>query len=93
MSLYKSQNVSVNVQLTSALTHILQVIVTDKTATGGQILFTEVSGTGNSFIHDLAGGPIVYPIEFEEPGLRFNSGVSISIPTSAVVNVIFERGA
>lgn len=93
MGIYAASNVSASTQLTSVLTHVRQLTITDKTATGGQIRLTEVSGTGRSWIHDTPGAGGAYTIDFPDEGFRFQSGVSVLVPTSVVVNVIFERGA
>lgn len=93
MGIYTPANVSASTQLTSVLTNVRQITITDRTAAGGQVRLTEVSGTGRSWIHDTPGGANAYTIDFPDEGLRFQSGVSVLVPTSVVVNVIFERGA
>lgn len=80
-------------QLTSALTLLRGLVIYNMRATQSLFSVSEVSTVpgGASFPGLATPTTETVPIEFDPP-LRFESGVSLSIPTSVAVGFIYEMG-
>lgn len=89
----KTSLLTVSGQLTSALTLLRGLVVYNMRSTQNTFSISEVSAVpgGASWPGLATPTTETVPIEFDPP-LRFESGVSLSIPASVAVGFIYEIG-
>ncbi len=92
---YKGRQIVANGSVTPGLTHLQGIIISSFNAAKTTFSISEtdtIAPIGSSVTMDVPAEAGIVPIEFECPGMRF-MGVSVSVPTSVTLFLIFEPGA
>ena len=90
----KGRQFTANAQATSAVTHVRKLVISSFNAAKSTLQLSEVStGYSSSLTIDVPANAGIADISFDEPGFRFYTGVSGSLPTSVTLFIEYEPGA